>query len=384
MFKFLPLLWANLGRKPLRTTLTLASILIAFLLFGMLQTLRVAMTGSPEMAGADRLLTTHKVSLIQPLPQSYLNRIRTIPGVKVACSHNWFGGLYQSDRNQLTVIAVETDTFLDTYPEIQLVPQQRQDWLSDRNSVIVGRLVAEQFGWKVGSTIPLRSNIFVKADGSSVWNVKIAGIFTTTKGDNPGIYMHYENFNEARTFGRDDIGWVVMRVSDPEKAPEIARAVDTMFANSSTETKTATERVFVQNFANQLGNIGAIVTAVAGAVFFTMLLVTANTMAESVRERTNELAVMKTLGFSSFGVTALVIGEALLMTLLGASLGLGLAALLASGMGKAMQQFFPNLGMPGDTFVIGGAIALGLGLLSSILPCARAWQLKIVDALRNT
>ena len=383
MFKFLPLLWANLGRKPLRTTLTLASILIAFLLFGMLQTLRVAMTGSPEMAGADRLLTTHKVSLIQPLPQSYLNRIRSVPGVTVACSHNWFGGIYQNDRNQLTVFAVETDTFFDTYPEIQLATSERQDWLSDRNSIIVGNAVAQQFGWKVGASIPLRSNIFVKADGSNVWNVKIAGIFTATNGDNPGIYMHYDNFNEARTFGRDNIGWVVMRVADPQKAPEIARAIDAMFANSSTETKTATERVFAQNFANQLGNIGAIVTAVASAVFFTMLLVTANTMAESVRERTNELAVMKTLGFSSFGVTSLVIGESLLMTILGASLGLGLAALLASGMGKAMQQFFPSLGMPSDTFVIGAAIALGLGLLSSILPCTRAWQLKIVDALRK-
>jgi putative ABC transport system permease protein len=383
MFKFLPLLWANLRRKPLRSTLTLASIIIAFLLFGMLQTLRVAMTGSPEMAGADRLMTIHKVSLINTLPQSYLTRIRSVPGVKVACSHNWFGGIYQNDRNQLTVFAVDIGSFFETYPEFELPDEQRRAWLSDRNSIIVGNSVAKRFNWQVGSTIPLRSNIFVKADGSNVWNVKIAGIFTAKTGDNPNIYMHYENFNEARTTERDDIGFVVVRIADKQRATEIARTIDGMFMNSATETKTATERIFAQNFANQLGNIGAIVTAVAGAVFFTMLLVTANTMAESVRERTNELAVMKTLGFSNLGVTGMVVGESLLMTLLGASLGLGMATLVASLLGSLVQQFFPNLGMPSDTFVIGAGIALGLGLLSSILPCTRVWQLKIVDALRK-
>ncbi len=383
MLKFLPMLWANLRRKPLRTTLTIASILIAFLLFGVLQTLRNAMTGNPEMAGADRLLTTHKVSIIEPLPRSYLNRIRSTPGVKVACSHNWFGGIYKEDRNQITAFAVEIDTFFETYPEIQLPEAQRKDFVADRGSAIVGKVLAEQFGWKVGDVIPLRSNIFQRKEGGNVWELRIAGIFTQANGDNPSLYLHYDYFNEGRSFGTDDIGWVVMRVSDPQRAPEIARTIDALFANSSTETKTATEKAFAQGFANQLGNIGAIVTAVAAAVFFTMLLVTANTMAQSVRERTNELAVMKTLGFSSFSVTALVMGEALLITLLGASLGLALATLAASGLGKAVQQYFPTLGMPPETYVNGAIIAVVLGTLSAVLPCVQAWQLKIVDALRK-
>ena len=383
MFKFLPLLWANLSRKPLRTSLTLASIIIAFLLFGVLQTLRLAMTGNPEVAGADRLLTIHKVSLVMSLPQSYLNRIRSVPGVKVACSHNWFGGIYKDDRNQVAAFAVETDTFFETYPEIILPEAQRRDFLSDRASAIVGKGLAEQFGWKVGDTIPLRSNIFTKREGGNVWDLKIAGIFTQTSGDNPVLYLHYEYFNEARAFGRDDIGWVVMRIADPQRAPEIARNIDSLFVNSSTETKTSTEKAFAQGFANQIGNIAAIVSAVAAAVFFTMLLVTANTMAQSVRERISELAVMKTLGFSSSSVMALVLGESVLITLLGAAIGIGLAALIATGLAKVVQQFFPSLGMPPETFGQTAIIALLLSALAAALPCWQAFQLKIVDALRK-
>jgi putative ABC transport system permease protein len=384
MLKFIPLLWANLSRKLLRTSLTLASIIIAFLLFGLLRTLSNAMTGNPEVAGADRLLTLHKISLVMPLPQSYLNRIKSVEGVKVACSHNWFGGIYQEDRNQIAAFAIETDTFFDTYPEFQLPEAQRRAFLSDRGSAIVGKSLAEQFGWKVGDVIPLRSNIFTRKGGGTVWNLKLAGIFTATTGDNPSLYMHYEYFNEARTLGIDQIGWVVMRIADPQRAPEIARTIDSLFANSATETKTSTEKAFAQGFANQLGNIGAIVTAVASAVFFTMLLVTANTMAQAVRERTSELAVMKTLGFSNGGVMALVLGEALLITVLGAAIGLGLATLFASVLSQALQNYFPTLGMPADTYTIGAILAVGLGALSAALPCFQAFQLRIVEALRKS
>jgi putative ABC transport system permease protein len=384
MLKFIPLLWANLSRKPLRTSLTLASIMIAFLLFGLLRTLGNAMTGTAEVAGADRLLTLHKISLVMPLPQSYLNRIKSVAGVKVACSHNWFGGIYQQDRNQIAAFAIETDTFFETYPEFELPEAQRSAFLSDRGSAIVGKSLAEQFGWKVGDVIPLRSNIFTRKSGGSVWNLKLAGIFTATNGDNPSLYMHYDYFNEARTLGIDQIGWVVMRIADPQRAPEIARTIDSLFANSATETKTSTEKAFAQGFANQLGNIGAIVTAVASAVFFTMLLVTANTMAQAVRERTSELAVMKTLGFSNGGVMTLVLGEALLITVLGAAIGLGLAAVFASFLSQALQNYFPTLGMPADTYTIGAILAAGLGALSAALPCFQAFQLRIVEALRKS
>lgn len=382
--KYLHLLWANLQRKRLRTWLTIASIVVAFLLFGVLQTMRAALTGGASLAGVDRLMTIHKVSLIQPLPSSYLNRVRAIDGIRVATSLNWFGGVYQEDRNQLPVMTVDPETFFAVYPEYQLPPDQQAAFLNDRTAAIVGEIPAKKFGWKVGDTIPMRSNIFTNTNGSTVWDMKIAGIYTTTNNsDNQSIYFHYDYLNEARTFGRDNIGWIVTRVADPSRSAEIARKIDALFANSSTETKTSTEKAFIQGFANQMGNIGAIVTAVASAVFFTLLLVIANTISQSVRERTNELAVMKTLGFSSFNVTAMVLAEALLLTLLGAAIGLGLASLLSVGLAQALAQFFPALGMPPSTFAIGAAIAVVLGALAGALPSAQAWQLKIVDALRK-
>ncbi|MFL6549697.1 MAG: ABC transporter permease [Povalibacter sp.] len=381
MFKFLPLLWANLQRKRLRTWLTLASIVVAFLLFGILQTLRLALTGGADLAGVDRLVTIHKVSIIQSLPQSYLNRVRGIDGIRVAMSHNWFGGVYKEDRNQVVAMTADPEVFFDVYPEIKLPEEVKAAWRADRTAAIVGKVVADRFGWKAGDTIPLRSNIFTQKGGGNVWDLKIVGIYEG--GDNQTVYFHYDYLNESRTFGRDDIGWIVTRVKDPNQSAEIARKIDALFANSSTETKTSTERAFAQSFANQMGNIGAIVTAVASAVFFTMLLVIANTMGQSVRERTNELAVMKTLGFSSAQVTTMVLAEALLITLIGAALGLFLAAFASVGLGKAVQSFFPALGMPPNTYVIGLAVAVVLGALAGTLPCLQAWQLKIVDALRK-
>ena len=381
--KYLPLLWANLGRKRLRTTLTLASIVIAFLLYGMLQTLTSALTFSTSLAGADRLITMHKVSLIQPLPESYWNRVRSVAGVREASPQDWFGGIYQDDRNQIAAMAVDAPSFLAIYPEYTLPPQQRADWLAERTGAIVGKLLAERFKWKVGDTIPLRSNVFTQRDGTTVWQVKISGIYAATNGDNSSLYLHHVYLDESRAEAKGTIGYLGVQIEDPNRAPEVSRAIDALFVNSSAETKTATEKAFIQGFANQMGNIGAIVTAVATAVFFTMLLVTANTMAQSVRERTNELAVMKTLGFSSVSVTAMVMGEALLITVLGAAIGLGLSALAAQALGQAIQQFFPSLGMPPDTFVKGALLAIGLGALSGVLPCVQAWQLKIVDALRK-
>lgn len=384
MFKFLPLLWANLQRKRLRTWLTLASIVVAFLLFAVLQTMRAALTGGANLAGVDRLMTIHRVSLIQPLPSSYLNRVRSIEGVRVATSLNWFGGVYKEDRNQIPAMTVDPETFFEVYPEYQLTDAERAAFKADRTAVIVGEMVAQRFGWKVGDTLPMRSNIYTNTNGTNVWDMKVVGIYkTTNNSDNQSVYFHYDYLNEARTFGKDDIGWIVTRVANPDASADIARKIDALFANSSTETKTSTEKAFIQGFANQMGNIGAIVTAVASAVFFTLLLVIANTISQSVRERTNELAVMKTLGFSSFNVTAMVLAEALLLTLLGAAIGLGIGALAAKGLAAALAQFFPALGMPPSTFIIGAAIAVILGFIAGALPSAQAWQLKIVDALRK-
>jgi putative ABC transport system permease protein len=385
MFKHLPLLWANLGRKKLRTGLTLASIIVAFLLFGLMQTLRVALTGSPELAGADRLMTMHKMAIIQPLPQSYLNRIRSVEGVKVATSFDWFGGVYQDDRNQVPTFAVEVETFFDVYPEYALPPGQKEAWAKDRTGTIVGKMIAQRFGWKVGDTIPMRSNIWVQKDGGNVWPMKVIGIYDAGNGDNQSVYFHREYLDESRGGGmpRGLIGWVVMRIVDPAGADTIAKTIDAQFANSSTETKTATEKAFIQSFANQMGNIGALLTGIAGAVFFTMLLVTANTMGQSIRERLNEIGVMKTLGYSNASVTGLVLGEAVLVTALGGAVGLLLAWLFSTMLGSAVAQFFPVLGMPPSTFAIGAVLIVVLGVAAAALPCTQAAQLKIVDALRK-
>ncbi|HWK49250.1 MAG TPA: ABC transporter permease [Steroidobacter sp.] len=384
MFKYLPLLWANLGRKRLRTSLTLASIIVAFLLFGLMQTLRVAMSGSPELAGIDRLITMHKTSFVQSLPLAYLNRVKGVEGVVVASSQDWFGGIYQEDRNQLPAFAVEAPTFFEVYSEYTLKPEEKQSFLQDRSSAIVGPLVAQRFGWKVGDTIPLRSNIWTrKDDGGNVWPMKIAGIYEASNGDNQSIYFHYDYLNESRSEIRDMIGWVVVKVRDPARSADIARSIDELFVNSSTETKTSTEKAFIQGFANQMGNIGKLLTFVAAAVFFTMLLVTANTMGQSIRERINEIGVMKTLGFSGAGVTLLILAEAILVTALGGLVGLGLAALASKGIGAAVAQFFPVLGMPTETWGIGVVLILLLGGLAAALPCAQASRLKIVDALRK-
>ncbi len=384
MTRYLPLLWANLGRKRVRTTLTLASIAIAFLLFGLLQTMRAALTGGAELAGVDRLMTIHKVSLIQPLPASYLNRVRSVEGVKIATSQDWFGGIYQDDRNQIAAFAVDPELFFDVYPEYSLPGAQKSAWIADRGGIIVGKGIAERFGWQVGQKISLRSNIFTNKNGSTTWDFNVSGIYEAANGDLQSVYFHYEYFNESRQFGQNTIGYVVMRIDDPDRAPEIAAKVDELFANSSTETKTSTEKAFIQGFANQLGNIGALVTAVASAVFFTMLLVSANTMGQSIRERINEIGVMKTLGFSSATVMALVLGEALLITTLGGLIGLALAALAAGAMASALQQFFPTLGMPRETWIVGGVLIVVLGALAAALPCTQAFRLKIVDALRKS
>jgi putative ABC transport system permease protein len=383
MFKHLPLLWANLGRKKLRTGLTLASIVVAFLLFGLMQTLRVALTGSPEMAGVDRLITIHKVAIINPIPMAYLERVRALPGVKYATSQAWFGGIYQEDKNQLAALAIDVPSFFQVYNDYTLPPDQKKVFEQDRTAMIVGSAVAERFKWKIGDTVPIRSNIWTKKDGSNVWPMKLAGIYTATTGDNQSVYFHQEYLDESRTIGKNTFHMIIERLDDRNRSAEIARNIDALFANSSTETKTATESAFIQGFANQMGNIGALISGVAAAVFFTMLLVTANTMGQSIRERLNEIGVMKTLGYSNATVTGLVIGEALLVTALGAAIGLGLAALTSLGMAQGLAQFFPVLGMPATTYAVGAVLVVVLGGLAAAQPSLQAARLKIVDALRK-
>jgi putative ABC transport system permease protein len=383
--KYLPLFFANLGRKPVRTTLTLASIVVAFLLFGLLKTMEGALSLAADLAGVDRLATMHKVSMIQTFPISYVNRVRGVDGVVEAAPFTWLGGIYQDERNQIAAQGTDPETFLEVYSEYKLPPAQRADWFSNRGSAIVGKTLADRFGWKVGDIVPIRSSIYRKADGGDTWDMRLAGIYETTNGDNGSLYFHIDYVNESlsENGGRDVIMYMAMKIANPDEAAKVSAAVDALFANSPAETKTATERAFIQSFANMIGDIGTIVTGVASAVFFTMLLVTANTMAQSVRERINEIAVLKTLGYSKRVVAGLVLTESFVITALGGAVGLGLAVLAADRMGALLAQFFPVIGIPSSTYVIGAALIVILSVLAALLPSAEAWRLKITDALRK-
>ncbi len=388
MLKFLPLLWAALQRHKLRTAFTLGSVMVAFVLFGVLSALKNGFSLGVDVAGADRLMTTHKASFTFPLPYSYWARIRAVPGVRAVTHATWFGGYFQEESNFLQMFPVDAETYLDVYSDYKVSPQDRARWLGDRTGVLIGRAYAERFNWKVGDRVPLRSNFYRKPDGSDTWELTVAGFWDGQPGvDTQQVFFHYDYFNETLPETADSfrgfVGWYVIKIESAEVTQRVAANVDGLFANSPAETKTATEKAFVQGFVNQMGNIGAIVIAVASAVFFTMLLVTANTMAQSVRERSAELGVLKTLGFRDSVVLWLVLGEALLVTVIGGALGLLLAALLVQALRGALSQYVGALYLGASTIGTGIVLMIALGLVSGALPATQALRLKIVDALRR-
>jgi putative ABC transport system permease protein len=382
--KFLPLVWKNLWRRKVRTVFTLACVFIAFLLFGLLMTIRAAFSFGVELAGNDRMIVIHKVSLIQPLPESYLTQIRAVPGVVAATHNTWFGGIYQDPSNFFAQIALEPDTYFSMYPELKLAPEQMKAWLEDRQGAVVGRTTADRFGWKIGDRIPLQATIwFPKSGQGNTWEFNIVGIYDGDQGaDLTSFFFRFDYLNENRRDGEGLVGWYVVKIDDPSRSVEMAQRFDDMFANSSAETKTTTEKGFVDAFAKQIGDIGAIMVAILSAVLFTMLLVAANTMAQSVRERTSELAVMKTLGFSNGSVVAIVLGEALFIAVLGGALGLGLAWLVVQ-QGDPTNGMLPAFFLPGRNVAAGVALMVVLGLLAGALPAVQAMRLRITDALRR-
>ena len=386
MIRYVPLVLSNLRRRPLRTAFTLGSIIVAFLMFGVLGAMTRAFSAGAELAGADRLLVVHKVSLVQPLPESYRQRIRQVDGVRRVSAATWFGGVYQDDNNQLPTFPVDDETYLDIYPEYVVSPEDRQRWLADRRGAIVGRPLAEEFGWKVGDTIPLRSNIWRQQDGSDTWELNVSAIYDVPEagGDPRNILMHHSYFEESRGRGKGLVSWYVVQVADPAAASRIAREIDAQFANSPFETETSTEKAFAQGFVNQVGNIGAIMTYVVSAVFFTMLLVTANTMAQSVRERTAELGVLKTLGFTGGLVTLLVLAESILITAIGGVLGMLGAYFTIEAAAGLVRQYLPVWELPPDAWLRSAGMILVMGLAAGLVPAWHALRLPIVKALRAT
>jgi putative ABC transport system permease protein len=381
--KFLPLIWKNVWRRKLRTIFTLLSIFIAFLLFGILMTIRNSFSLGVEIAGLDRLVIINKVSLIMPLPISYQARIQAVPGVEIATHQSWFNGIYQDPSNFFANIAVDPEPFLKVYPEFKMPPEQITAWLDDRQGAIVGRDLANRFGWKLGDRVPLKGTIFQPKSGD-VWEFNIDGIYDAADGvDKTQFFFRYDYLDENRVAGEGLVGWYVVKIADGSRAVEMGRTFDQMFENSAAETKTTTEKGFVEGFAKQIGDIGAIMIAVSSVVLFMFGLVAASTMAQSVRERTSELAVLKTVGFTGPAVLGIVLAESLFLAGLGGALGLGVAWLIVQ-QGDPTGGLLSIFTLPARDLLIGVALMTMMGVLAGATPAVAAMRLKITDALRRT
>jgi putative ABC transport system permease protein len=372
-------------RRKVRTTFTLLSIFIAFLLFGVLMTIRATFSLGVDLAGLDRLMVIHKISIIMPLPSSYQAQLKTVPGVDVVTHNTWFGGVYQDPSNFFATIAIEPEPYFGIYPEVHLPPEQMKAWAADRQGAVVGVDLAKRFNWKIGDRVPLKS-FYRQKNGSDSWEFNIVGIYDGEQGlDKTQFFFRYDYLDEARNpaNGAGTVGWYVIKIKDASKSKELATTFDDMFANSQAETKTTTEKGFLDGFAKQVGDIGSIMIAILVAVLFTMLLVVGNTMAQAVRERTSELAVLKTLGFSNATVLALVLAESMFIAVAGGGLGLLTAWAIVSRGDPTGGLLTPFL-LPNRDVVLGIGLMAAVGVAAGALPAAGAMRLRIVDALRKT
>lgn len=384
--KYLHLVWAALFRRKTRTLLTLVSIIAAFLLFGLLDAVRTSFSQAGQSAnGAERLQTGAKLSFIQPLPKSLEMQIPRVPGVKDMTYVNWFGGAYQDPRNQVFSFAVAPN-YLDLYPEIAVSDTERKAFEDTRTGVLVGERLAQRFNWKVGDRLPLQSTIFPDRQGSKNWSFDIVGLLHAKDRKTGGWYdqmllLHWKYFDETTPYNNGQVGWYVTRVADVNQADQVAKAIDALSANSDHETRTQTEQAASASWMKQFADIGLIVGSIMGAVFFTLMLLSGNTMMQAVRERTSELAVLKTIGFSSLSVLAMVLAESVLLLVLGGVVGLALAAaiipVVSAGSGGMLN--LPTVGL--DSWLLGLVLMVLIGVLVGALPALTAMRLNIVDAL---
>ena len=382
--KYLPLVGAGLFRKTTRMVLTLLTVVIAFTLFGLLQAVEMTFTSSADALDAKRLLTTGRYSIIEPLPIAYLSRIEQVPGVAAVAYGDWFGARYQNQSNAFPVFAVDPSRYLDMYPEFTIAPDQRAAFIKTRTGAVAGRRLVDHFGWTLGQKLPISSEIHPRTDGSMHWEFDLVGILDAddpvVRSNADVVWINVAGFDEARQTAKGTVAWYVVRLSDPRQAGSVSAAIDAKFMNSADETTTQPEKEFAIAFARQIGDIGALVTRILIAVFVTILLVTGNTMAQSVRERVPELAIMKTMGFSDGRITALVLGEAAALLFLGAVVGMGLATTLLA-VTRAVSGPLPPLFVGSTTWALAAAIALAVALTAALPAALCARRLKIVDGL---
>ena len=373
------LVWANLRRKKIRTTLTIGSFTVALFLFGLLAAIRMGFRGGADAAGADRLDVINRVSLILPLPLSYRDRLLKVPGVKGVTYASWFGGVYQDERNFFPQFAVDKDTWFDVYADYVVSPEGRDAFMKDRQACMVGRALAKRFGFKVGDRLPLRGTIW----GGS-WEFNVVGIYDGNRpeADTSGMFFRADYLEERREFGKGTVGWYVVKLGNPDDAVQVTKAIDTLFENSPFETLTQTEKAFAASFVKQMGNVELLIMTIGAVVFFTLLLVTGNTMAIAVRERSGELAVLKTVGFSDGRVLRLILAEAILIAGQGGLIGLALAKVVIPALSRALPMLGALYVSP-LTFVAGFALALAVGTAAGLLPAIGAMRLRVVEALRR-
>lgn len=381
--RFGRLIWANLFRKKVRLLLTLGSFAVALFLFAFLAVVKYAFTGGAELANARRLVTINRVSIIQPLPLSYRDKILAIKGVENVTHDNWFGGVYQDEKNFFPQFVIDPETQRQVFPELIVPDDQWNAFVKDRQGAIVGVSTAKRFGWKVGDRIPIKSTIF---GGSGAWEFNLDGIYHGQRqGDDETQFWFQWDYFEERVpeHFKGQIGWYTVQLTSPDDAFRVAKAIDAEFANSPYETKTETESAFAANWVKQFGNIESLILVIGSVVFFTLLLVTGNTMAISVRERTGELAILKAIGFKDGSVLFLVLAEALAIALCGGILGLGLAELAIPALSTALSGLLPNLIISNSVLATGIGFALLVGALSGILPGIGAMRLRVVEAFRR-
>jgi putative ABC transport system permease protein len=381
--KYSRLIFANLFRKKARLILTIGSFAVALFLFTFLAVVKGAFSRGTELAGADRLVVINRVGLINTMPVAYGDRIRRIPGVKVVTHNNWFGGVYQDEKNFFPQFVIDPDNQRQVMTEMKVADDQWKNFVGDRQGAIAGRNLAKRFGWKVGDRIPLKNALY---GPTKTWEFNLDGIYTNDKegGDESQFWLQwsyfYENIPEVI---KGQAGWWVLKLDSPDNAVRVAKAVDDGFANSSYETKTETESAFQAGFAKQLGNIQLLIMTIGSVVFFTLLLVTGNTMAISIRERTSELAVLKAIGFTDRFVLFFVLGESLVIALIGGLLGLGFAILAIPVVGAKLNGLLPPLLLSVATLSVGLVFAVLVGAASGLLPGIGAMRLRVVDALRR-
>ncbi|HEY9255492.1 MAG TPA: FtsX-like permease family protein [Stenotrophomonas sp.] len=381
--KYLSLVWAQLFRSKTRTLLTLFSVIVAFLLFGLLDSVRVAFTSGGTVEGANRLVVASRLSITQSLPVRLEPQIRSIPGVRDVTYAMWFGGIYRDPKDFFPNFSVAPN-FFDVYTEYEVPADQLKAFQSTRTGAAVGEALAKKFGWKVGDTIPLQATIFPRG-GSNDWPLELKLIFrakdrANVQAENQ-LMMNWKYFDESNDYIKSQVSWYTVKLANADQASRVAQAIDALSANSDHETKTQTESAFQQAFIKQFADIGLIVTSIMGAVFFTLLLLTGNTMAQAVRERIPELATLKTLGFQDRTVLTLVMIESVLLVVLGGLIGMAAASAAIPVLAKASGGALPVHVVPVQTWIVGLVLMIGIGIVVGLLPALRAQRLKIVDAL---